>query len=183
MYLFFSDWRHFSYTIPPERRAEVFIKVYASETDPRILLRKPQLTVIKENSSVFNSCDIFNFGDRGIFTGMDLEEKIKTLSEEGRKKSRAIFRFAEKLGIARFGMDLKKNGDYVYENPMDILHCRMGRDEAVHLDILKIGAINHIQNSLRIKFFQEGSCLTPKETARLIRNGSVEGKRRGKERT
>src|SRR5690242_13460578 len=98
MYLRFEDWSGF---LPRLRETGVvdggrIIKVYPSEEDPRIKFRKPSLVVVESSEEPLTARDVFDFDQRGTFTGEDLERIIREreLNEKAARIVRALTRFA-----------------------------------------------------------------------------------------
>lgn len=163
MYLRFEDW---SMPILMERlndkgvtHGDKIIKVFATDEDPRITYKKDSLSVVEINDEPFRD-EVFDFGERGIFTGQDFEQGImrKGVSEHAAKTARALARFAtrEDTRFAYVAMRLKAGEDFLIQHPLDGIdgwaRVAEGRtaEESLHLDIFTPTSLGRLRQLVDI---------------------------------
>lgn len=144
MYLHFEDWSPFLGQL--NRRGiphgGKIIKVYPTEEDPRKVFRKETLTVIQSPEEPFS--ESYDFGERGVYTGMDLERYLekRSLTELGKRVTRALFRFAAspEYGFTQRAMAATRDGKWHINHPIQDIDSLSyakteGREMNTHLDI------------------------------------------------
>src|SRR5690349_2539649 len=97
MYLRFEDWSNFLFVLDKKGypHGDRIIKVYTSQEDPRGLYDKPDLVVFKSEGHPFSD-EVFDMGDRGQFSGKDIEAQLATkgVTDKGKEIVRALLRFS-----------------------------------------------------------------------------------------
>lgn len=149
MFLYFSDWTSSIETLDEKgfSHGDKIIKVYACEQDPRELLNKPNLFVIKGNSEPFAENEIFHYPGRKSYTGPELEEELVNIgiNEVAKKYFRAVFRFdtSPEVQSNQCMMGMKNlDGSWTYNHPFESIDGAYPaakyhgyRDVALHTDI------------------------------------------------
>ena len=149
MYLRFEDWSTFTTLL--DRKGAThggkIIKVFATDDDPRITFNKPTLMAVDSNDEPFTAGDVFDFGERGVFTGVDFERTIaeRKVNDLAARTARALARFAtrEDTGFAYIGMQNRLRDGFLIQHPLDGIHGWQrvtdgleGQEETLHLDII-----------------------------------------------
>jgi len=122
------------------------IKVFATEFDPRVEYERPSLLTIPVPDEEFTIAEQFDYGDRGIYTGLNLETGLNRfrLADSGKRMVRALFRFANKpeMGFCQRAMQAQlQDGSWLINHPFeDIDGIRMAenndrRINSIHLDV------------------------------------------------
>ena len=148
MYLHFEDWSPFLPLLGRQgkKHGGKIIKVFATDDDPRERLNKSSLVVVESSDEPFTEEDVFDFGERGVYTGRDFEQAVaeKGANDKATRIARALMRFAtrEDTGFAYVGMQIRVGDRFLIEHPLDGLHGweravggRAGLEETLHLDI------------------------------------------------
>lgn len=146
MYLHFEDWSSFIPWLDQRgvKHGEKIIKVYASDEDPREKFNKSTLAVVESSDEPFTEDDVFDFGERGVFTGLDYERSMaeRGVNDKAARIARALARFAtrEDARFAYVGMQqVKADGTFLIGHPLDGIHgwewVLRGKEEFLHLDI------------------------------------------------
>jgi len=160
MYLRFEDWSSFTSWLDARgvKHGGKIIKAYPSEDDPREKYNKSTLVVIESDDSPFTEQDLFNFGQRGTFTGIDFESAIaqRVTNDKAARVARALARFGTRddTRFAYVAMEqIKRDGSFLIEHPLDGIHGwervgggRTGEEELLHLDIFTSTSLPRLRN-------------------------------------
>lgn len=163
MYLRFEDWSTYLYILDNKGipHGDRIIKVFASLEDPREISDKKTLTVEMSDGSAFKPSECFDYGERGSYSGKDLEEYLeeKKLPPEAKEVVRALFRFSNRpdLRFCQTGMSIYDNeGKPVINHPMEdmdgIRNFHLGRATAydqIHLDIFNPQSLEHLEQLIQ----------------------------------
>lgn len=149
MYLRFEDWTTFTSKLDKKgvRHGGKIIKVFATDDDPKKKFGKPTIVVVESSDEPFTDGNVFDFGERGIFTGLDFERAIaeKGVNDKAVRIARALARFSirEDTGFAYVGMQVRVGDDFLLDHPLDGIHGwertiggLSGQEETLHLDII-----------------------------------------------
>lgn len=164
MYIHFSDWSMFMGTLNKKGipHGDKIIKIYACKEDPRTILKRPTLYIDEVSDAPFTEDEVFDYNDRGSYTGPKLEAKLTEmgLDEEGKKYARALFRFANspKIQSCQLMMSVKNpDGSWMFSNPLDDIdgldmaaRNPKGRNAAQHLDIFSEQSLARLRQMVDI---------------------------------
>jgi hypothetical protein len=182
MFLYFEDYSQFIPTLNLKNlpHGNKIIKVYPSDLDPRLVLGKPDIAVIKSEDQPLSD-ETFIYPDREIYKGYQIESKIieLNLNQLGMRAVRSLFRFSNRadLGFCQTAMNIKRDGMWLIDHPLDdidgIPQAVMNpekRSLAIHLDIFMPESLRRLdrligwQNSEHLVTNREGfrlKCLEP----------------------
>lgn len=81
-YLHFEDWSDPMFLSHVEKNGlphiGKIIKVFASDRRPDERFGKPGLAVVESSGDPFTTDERFDYGENGVFAGMDLEERLSS---------------------------------------------------------------------------------------------------------
>lgn len=158
IFLYFEDWSQFTFMLDGKGIAHGgrIIKVYTAPFDPGMRLNNPNLRVIESDDSTLHNVT-FEFKDRRVFPGQEIEEKIAGLDSFAARSVRGLMRFSnrEDLCFCQTGMGMKKGTEWLIENPLDDIDgispgmlVSDVRNAAVHLDIFNEGSLSRLAGIL-----------------------------------
>lgn len=190
MYLRFEDWSQFTGYLDRKgiSHGGRIIKIYATDEDPRIKFGKEGLAVVESSDEPFKSDEVFDFGERGVFTGQDLEDAIsaKQANELAGRTARALARFAvrEDTRFAYVGMQVKVGERFLIQHPLDgidgwerVVGGQQGQEGSLHLDIFTPTSLGRLR---QIVDFEDSTRI--RTHADRIAFGKEQLRARGKER-
>lgn len=157
------------------------IKVYASCEDPRESFDRRDLAVYQIADEQFAAEELFSYGERGKWTGDQIEEKLHILGldEEGKRVARSLFRFSNlsALELCQTAMALKKaDGSWLIDHPLEDIDFksvnRFGRN-AIHLDVFVPSSIKKLE-----EFLAQASTLEGNAAARYVSWKEINGRTR-----
>lgn len=197
MFVWFEDWSRFKYMLDQKGtpHGDSIIKVRASDVDPRSAesFGRSSIAVLEISEAPFTESDVFEYGDRGVYTGLDIERAFEELElvESAKRNARTLFRFASlpETQFVREGMSLHSpDGSWLIDHPILDLH---GYDygvegklqpEQIHLDIFVAESLQRLAQLLHIEKFEGSEAVVSfKETLDRGRRELREGKTRRKE--
>lgn len=194
MYLHFEDWSNQLFLNQLKAKGiphgEKIIKVFASVDDPRIILRKPDLVALEISGKPFPKDEIFDYGERGKYSGKMLEEKLLgiNLSDFGKEVIRSLFRFANQEGFTQTAMEIMIDGNWLIEHPLgdidgiDIAKRYSDREKAIHLDIFLPQSLEHLREILDFTNPEKIANMLEGQRSRTKKEGlSQEREKNGKE--
>lgn len=186
MYLHFEDWSLFLNQLKAKGipHGEKIIKVFASKDDLRITLEKPDLIVLEINEKPFLANEVFDYGERGRYTGKELEEKLSTYNLSGFAKEtiRSLFRFANQEGFTQAAMGLMKDGKWTIEHPLgdidgvNIAQGNLDRENAIHLDIFLPQSLEHLKEVVDFTDSRKIATMLEGQRSRTKKEGQNSGK-------
>jgi len=152
MRLHFEDWS--SYTNVLDRKGIShggrIIKIYTGEDLGRF--RKQNLVTVESSDEPFGS-EVFDFGERGKFTGRDIENAIlaRTTNKDAARIARSLLRFSlrEDTGFVYAGMQVKVGERFLINNPLDEIdgweYVPAGHAHKLHLDIFVSSSLERLR--------------------------------------
>lgn len=155
MYLYFEDYSHFLGYLDDRNmpHGNAIIKVLASPVNPQII--NSDVTVLEARDDIFAHGEHYKYGDRGTYTGWDIERQLTDfgISSQGKRIARALFRFAnaEETQFTQSAMRLTRDDDWLINHPLlDIdginpKKYRPDRDFSLHLDIFLEGSLERLR--------------------------------------
>ncbi len=167
MHIRFEDWTEAMYFLERKKvpHGTKIIKIFASDEDPREKYGKATLKVVEVGDEPFREDEVFDAGNRGTFTGKDIEEAIaaKGTNELAVRTARALARFAlqPELKFAQTGMEIKVDGQYLLNSPLEGIDGwkrttggQEGGEHLMHIDVISPKALRALG---RIVDFEDSS--------------------------
>lgn len=196
MFVWFEDWSHTLSSLDQKKLAHgnAVVKVRASDVDPRSEqgFKRTTVSVLEINDSPFTEEDIFDYGERGRYSGAEIEHSLKEmqLTETAERTARTLFRFANlpETGFVKAGMLLTKpDGQWLIDYPLqDIDGWQYGKEgnhkpEQIHLDIFVDESLQKLARLLGAENVKNAEGLVGirevmDRTRRQMREGMVRGK-------
>jgi len=182
MYIHFEDWSEPLFVemldkkgLPHDGR---IIKVFADVDDPRVKFEQSGLTVIEGNSAAFSTEESFDYGERGAYSGPQLEETLAAfdLDETGEFSIRSLFRFSNEFGFCQAAMSARKEGQWLIDHPFGDLDgvanatSNPARSHGIHLDIFFPDSIVALREV--VDFDDPTRVLDPMKAVRLRRKAN-----------
>lgn len=160
VYLHFEDWSQFTDFLTQKGmpHGDRIIKVKASLEDPRDTFEKKTLEVLRYSGGPFKK-EIFDFGERGIYSGVAVEQYMeeRCFTETGKRVARALFRFAvqPEAGYVQRAMAFKRGDRWLIDHPMEDLDglayaSRTGQEGRIHLDIFYPDSLEALKGFVNI---------------------------------
>jgi hypothetical protein len=157
MYIYFEDWSEFvGFIKEGVPHGGKIIKVYTSTEHPSTIYGRENMAIFEVDDTPFKEDEIFSYAERGQYNGPQLEDFMvgKNLSEEAKKRIRALFRFdnQESTHFAQDAMSTKNTeGDWIIHHPMEdidglqpkrITQVPDGRE--LHLDVFFAASLQRL---------------------------------------
>jgi hypothetical protein len=191
MFLHFQDWTPFLSQVNPDLpKGNSLLKVYPTQESPQSpnLFSREEIITFNEEDSPFRDDETYDYGERGIFAGTDLEAKLSQLSlpNEQERQARALFRFANRKDtqFTQEAMKLKTHeGKWLIDHPFENIHgleTQEGnptRSSEIHLDIFLPQSLEKAAALLGVETFDEcRQLVTMAEAFNIKRRKMVEGR-------
>lgn len=179
MFLYFSDWTNLQNLRMLDEKGlphyDRLIKVFATQKDPAIELRRDIITVISDGSEFTKDLAI---PGRGLYLAQEMEAFLNYMhiTEEAKEKTRALFRFANttEMAIVNLAMLVKNTitGDWHYHHPLRVIDGleeagTRGRENSLHLDIFTQRSIEKLSKVIDLE--NPEGLVTIRETVGLAR--------------
>jgi len=160
IFLYFEDWSQFTFMLDQKEieHGGRIIKVYTAPFDPKQRLGKPNLKVIESNDSSLLGTQ-FIYKDRGIFSGVEIEQRIARLDTFPARSVRGLLRFSnrEDLLFCQTGMGMKKDSEWLISHPLEDIDGLLEyplltnlKAATIHLDIFNSGSLERLSKILDI---------------------------------
>ncbi len=161
MFIYFEDW-----TVPiyidslnkkSLRNEGRLIKAFASPIDPRKFFNQPKIKVLEVSSKNLLS-ERFDYGNRGVYDGEEIEEELEKLTDVGKEIARSLFRFANwnEFQCCQAAMLEKKDGKWLIDHPIKVLDSidtaiqESKRVGTMHLDIFFPEVLKNLQTIVNL---------------------------------
>lgn len=164
----------------PEVLSNSLFECYAYNELPNDIVSSNKLA-FEVRHDEFTMEEVFEFGERGKYNGIELEEYLtnKGLSAVEKERERALFRFAYNTGILGYAMQLRgKNREYICEHPFDDIDGLSDEniDETkLHLDIFTVTAVDLLGRYISgNEFYKDKEMMAVGSAMRLLRSNPTE---------
>lgn len=198
MYLRFEDWSVFLFKLKESGlpHGDHIIKIYASQNDPRLksMYGRDTVHIFEIDDSPFSDTELFEYGERGVYSGAEFESKIQDLNigDKGSRKLRALLRFSNlpEMGSTQAAMQLlNSEGSWLINHPFGVIDSvsqvqrNPEKSDYLHLDIFLPEQLSNLAKLFQVERLEDfEGLITFSEIRELQRKILVEGKSRGKER-
>lgn len=164
------------------------IKIFASHQDPRESMGKSSLVAWESDSNPFRADEVYEYKDREVYKGVDLERYLNSLglTDLGKDISRALFRFANRSDtlFCQQTMEARlRDGQWAFNHPFDeldgiaeALQRPTERESGIHLDIFLPSSLQRLQKI--VNFNRSENVLRWEEKKEIMRRGKSVDKER-----
>lgn len=158
MFIHFEDWSSPIFlnqlTTKNIPHGDKIIKVFASDENPNTIFKKPGLVVLEMDDSPFSSEEAYDYGDRGRYSGTQLEKKLAGygLNDFGKRTMRALFRFSNQEGFCQAAMETKVDDKWLIDHPFGDIDgitnaiTNPARENSIHLDIFFPSSLERLKS-------------------------------------